>query len=76
MVESLSAVAVMVTVPFLIAVTTPLASTVAIVLSEEVHKTLVLSALAGATVAVKVSVPPTLSSEVVLFNSTLSTFTG
>ena len=71
-----SAVAVMVTSPALSAVTLPFASTVAISVLEDDQTTLVLSAFAGVTVAVKVSVSPTLSAPVVLLRLIPVTDTG
>ncbi len=59
-------------VPALTATTLPFASTVAIVESTADHVTFLFVAFAGKTVAVKVSVAPTTSDNVVLLSATLS----
>jgi len=58
-------VTVMVAAPTALAFTSPLLLTVALVVSLLAHVTVVSVALSGATVAVRVAVPPTLSERVV-----------
>ena len=72
------AVAVMVAVPSATAVTTPFSSTVATVVSLDDQVTVLSVAPSGATVAVRVSVPPYGMLAVVLLRSTpvTSTFDG
>ena len=60
-------VAVIVVVPALTMITFPVLSTVAVELSEDVHVTALFVAFVGATVAFKLSVPPTAKLSVVLF---------
>ena len=63
-------VTVMVAVPGATAVTLPFSSTVAIFPSLVVHFTALLAALLGATVAVRVSLPPAVRAKVFLFSVT------
>ena len=70
------ALAVMVAVPSLTAVTLPLLSTVAILVSELVQVTVPSVVLLGFTVAVSVSEPPSVRVRVVLFNVTEVAGTG
>ena len=67
------AVAVIVTSPAFFATTLPLASTVATVASEDFHVTVLSVALAGATVAVRVTVSPAVA---VLAPVTVTPVTG
>ena len=70
--ETLPHLAVMVAVPFAIAVTMPLL-TVAMLVSELLQTTVLFVALDGNTVAERVSVSSTLSVKVVLLSETLVT---
>ena len=70
------ALAVIVTLPTLIALTTPLLSTVAIVASDVDHVTVLSVALSGETVAVKVILSPSNNSIVVLSRTIPLTGTG
>jgi hypothetical protein len=63
-------VTVIVAVPAATPVTRPLFDTVAMLLLPLVHVTLLFVALSGFTVAVSPSVPPTVISDVVMFNDT------
>jgi hypothetical protein len=69
-------VTVIVAVPDFTGVTAPLELTVTIAVSPELHVTFLLVAFAGATVAVRVSVSPTIKLRVLVPRLTLVTDTG